>query len=96
MEEQGNSNQFRFLIAAVLSMIVLFAWSYFYAPTRPASNSNTEVAATNTNANPPQVPQQAAPAATPQAQVTCEESVAKAQPELCQGATVVPDTTPSR
>lgn len=29
------------MTAAVLSMIVLFAWSYFYAPTKPADNTNT-------------------------------------------------------
>jgi YidC/Oxa1 family membrane protein insertase len=45
MEQPDNQNQSRFLIAAVLSMVVLFAWSYFYAPTKPADNTNT---ATNT------------------------------------------------
>src|ERR1035437_5519882 len=48
MESPDNQNQSRFLIAAVLSLVVLFAWSYFYAPTRPASNANT--ANTNTAA----------------------------------------------
>ena len=66
MEEQGNSNQFRFLIAAVLSMIVLFGWSYFYAPTKPAANTN---AAANTAAAQPTpqatpTPQSAAPVPT--------------------------------
>jgi YidC/Oxa1 family membrane protein insertase len=59
--EQNNQGQARFLIAAVASMVVLFAWSYFYAPTPPATNANTVVAA---NAN----PAQPAPAATPQPQ----------------------------
>jgi YidC/Oxa1 family membrane protein insertase len=54
MEEQGSSNQFRFMIAAVLSMVVLFGWSYFFAPTRPASNTNT---AAETNTAPPAAPQ---------------------------------------
>jgi YidC/Oxa1 family membrane protein insertase len=64
MDTSNNQNQFRFLTAAVLSMIVLLAWSYFYAPTPPASNSNTAVANANTNttqpsATPTAVPQQA-------------------------------------
>lgn len=43
MENSNNpSNQSRFLIAAVLSMAILFGWSYFFAPKPPAnSNSNT-------------------------------------------------------
>jgi YidC/Oxa1 family membrane protein insertase len=63
MDNSNNSgNQSRFLIAAVLSMVVLFGWSYFFAPKpKPADNSNT---AANTNTAPvvqatatPQVPQ---------------------------------------
>src|SRR5436189_6127125 len=66
MEEQGNSTQFRCLIAAVLSMIVIFGWSYFYAPTKPAANTN---AAANTAAAQPTpqatpTPQTAAPVPT--------------------------------
>ncbi len=79
-------------------MVVLFGWSYFFAPTKPATDSNTETAASNTNTLPP-TPQPATPApAAPQqqAQVECEESVAKAQPELCRGATVVSDAAPQR
>ena len=78
-------------------MVVLFAWTYFYAPTKPANNSNTETAAANTNTV--QSTQQAVPATpapTPAAQVECEESVAKAQPELCKGATVIADAAPAR
>ncbi|MFL6468437.1 MAG: membrane protein insertase YidC [Pyrinomonadaceae bacterium] len=67
MEEKGNSNQFRFLIAAVLSMIVLFGWSYFFAPTKPVSNSNTE-ANTNTSQSAPQ------PTVAPQATVPPPET----------------------
>ncbi len=58
---ENSNNQFRFLIAAVLSMVVLFGWSYFYAPTRPTSNSNT---ATEANT---QQPAQTQPSAAPQA-----------------------------
>lgn len=59
--EQNNQGQSRFLIAAVASMVVLFAWQYFYSPTPPANNSNTEIAANNNTAQP-------APAATAQPQ----------------------------
>jgi YidC/Oxa1 family membrane protein insertase len=65
--EQNNQGQARFLMAAVASMVVLFAWSYFYAPTPPANNANTEVA---TNAN------TAVPAPTAQAPQPAQEPVA--------------------
>ena len=78
--EQNNQGQSRFLIAAVASMVVLFAWSYFYSPkTPPAYNSNTEVAA-NTNTAPP------APAQTTQPQ----------EPVPAQPAAPVADTNPAR
>ena len=70
MENQANSsNQSRFLIAAVLSMAILFGWQYFFAPKTPPANSNSNTAAntaTNTAAN------TAVPAATqaPQPQTT--------------------------
>ena len=54
-------------MAAVASMVVLFAWSYFYAPNPPANNANTEVAA---NAN------TAVPAPTAQAPQPAQEPVA--------------------
>ncbi|MCW5957068.1 MAG: membrane protein insertase YidC [Pyrinomonadaceae bacterium] len=81
MEQQNNQGQFRFLIAAVLSMVVLFGWSYFYAPTKPSNNSNTETAASNTNTA--QVA--ATPAASP-------EPTQQSQ----QSAAATPDTTPNR
>ncbi|MBL8122606.1 MAG: membrane protein insertase YidC [Blastocatellia bacterium] len=81
MEQQNNQGQFRFLIAAVLSMVVLFGWSYFYAPTKPSNNSNTETAAANTNTA--QVA--ATPAASP-------EPTQQSQ----QSAAATPDTTPNR
>src|SRR5215212_5831262 len=70
MEEQGSSNQFRFLIAAVLSMVVLFGWSYFFTPTKPAGNTNS-AAETNTASTP-------APQATaaPQPVATAPETAA--------------------
>ena len=45
-------------------MVVLFAWSYFYSPTKPpANNSNTEVAANANTAQPAPVPTAQAPQA---------------------------------
>jgi YidC/Oxa1 family membrane protein insertase len=82
VEEQGNSNQFRFLIAAVLSLAVLFGWSYFFAP-KPTNNSNT---AANANVEQPAAPQQtAAPQAPGPQAAPVQETVA-----------VTPDNTPSR
>src|SRR5687768_16624974 len=61
-------------------MAVLLGWSYFYAPTKPASNTNT---AENTTANaelpaPQATPAPLTPASTPQT------------------AAVTPDTAPAR
>ena len=58
VDQANNQNQSRFLIAAVASMVVLFAWSYFFAPTPPPENANT---ASNTNTAATQ-PTPAAPA----------------------------------
>ena len=81
MENSGNSsNQSRFLIAAVLSMAVLFGWQYFYAPKKPADNTNT-AANTNTAQPTPAQPTPAAPVPQPQQ-----------QPET---AATTPDTTPN-
>jgi YidC/Oxa1 family membrane protein insertase len=65
MESSNNQNSFRFLTAAVLSMLVLLGWSYFYAPTPPPTNSNTQTAETaqQTAATPVPPVQQAVPAA---------------------------------
>ena len=82
MENSGNQNQSRFLIAAVLSMVVLFGWSYFFAPKKPADTANANVAA-NTNT--------AASATAPQPAPTAQT----AQPQPAT-AVVTPDTTPNR
>ena len=73
MENSSNSsNQTRFIIAAVLSFIVLFGWSYFFAPKKPAtdntnSNTNTavETASQATPATPAPVQQSATTAPIP-------------------------------
>jgi YidC/Oxa1 family membrane protein insertase len=68
MENQGNpSSQSRFLIAAVLSMAVLFGWSYFFAPKAPPANTNSNVAANANTAPATPVP---APTAQPQPETT--------------------------
>ncbi|CAN5663676.1 membrane protein insertase YidC [soil metagenome] len=52
METSKQSNQLRFFLAAALSMIVLFGWSYFFSPPKPvADNANT---AQTQNVNAPQ------------------------------------------
>jgi YidC/Oxa1 family membrane protein insertase len=82
MENNSNpGNQSRFLIAAVLSMMILFGWSYFFAP-KPPENSNTNTAS-NSSAN-------ANSASSPAAQPTTAPT---AQPD---SATTTPDTTPQR
>ncbi len=76
----GSSNQSRFLIAAVLSMVVLFGWSYFFAPKKPVDDANSNIAS-NTNTAP----------STPQPTATVSP---QAKPETA--ATTTPDTTPNR
>jgi YidC/Oxa1 family membrane protein insertase len=79
-ENNKAGSQSRFLIAAVLSIVVLFGWSYFFAPKPPAvDNTNANTAA---NANTAQTP---APQSTPTTQ--------QSQPEA---AAVTPDSTPNR
>src|SRR5687768_2523082 len=57
MDNSNNQNQSRFLIAAILSMVVLFGWSYFFSPTPPpTSNTNTS---TSSNSAPSPAPTQA-------------------------------------
>ncbi len=81
VDNSNKQNQFRFLTAALLSMIVLFGWSYFFAPTKPSSdNSNTTA---NTNTAP--VVAQETPAPVVAALQTAPET-----------AIVTPDTTPNR
>src|SRR5438034_1715195 len=81
----ANSNnkgsQSRFLLAAVLSMVVLLGWSYFYTPRKPPADE-TNIAS---NAN-------SAPAPTVQA--TPSAQLAQALPVVPVAST--PDTTPSR
>ena len=66
-------------LVPVLIMVVLFAWSYFYSPTKPPENTNTtEIANANTTqptpvapAEPqPQQPVQTTPDATPNRTIT--------------------------
>ena len=71
MENSNNpGNTSRFLVAAVLSLLVLFGWSYFFAPPRPTPDANANVA-TNANASQPATPQPA-----PSAQQTQPDAAA--------------------
>ena len=81
MDNSNNQSQFRFITAAVLSMLVLLGWSYFFAPTPPATNTNTEVA--NSNTQPAAIQTTPAPA-TPQTPAATDAAVSE------------PDTTPGR
>src|SRR5688572_26204683 len=53
MDNSKQQNQLRFFLAAALSMMVLFGWSYFFAPPKPPTdNTNTaQVADTANTAN---------------------------------------------
>lgn len=70
MSDNKQSSQLRFLIAAVLSLLVLFGWSYFFAPKKTV-NDNSNTAQTTATATPvpitqtPQPAQNQAVAATP-------------------------------
>ncbi|MEP6704989.1 MAG: membrane protein insertase YidC, partial [Acidobacteriota bacterium] len=84
MDNSNNQSQYRFMIAAVLSLIVLFGWGYFFNPSKPAGNSNTaQVANSNSAATP-------SPAATvqPQAPVTASTS-----PDLTPNRTITIKTS---
>lgn len=55
MDNSNQQNQLRFFLAAALSMMVLFGWSYFFSPPPPTNNANTaQVANTETAAPAPQ------------------------------------------
>ena len=84
MENQGNnsSNQSRFLIAAVLSMAILFGWQYFFAPKPPVDNANS-----NTTANTASNTNTASASPTP---------AVAAAPTPETAAATTPDTTPNR
>ena len=74
------------MIAAVLSIVVLFGWSYFFAPKQQPAGDNTNTAANaNTTAN----ANTAAQTPTPQPATT----VPQPKPEA---AAITPDSTPGR
>jgi len=70
MENSGNQNQSRFLIAAVLSLLVLFGWSYLFPPKKPPVTDDANVAA-NSNTSQATTPQ-TAPTAQPLAPAPVE------------------------
>ncbi|MGI8468755.1 MAG: hypothetical protein ACR2N3_09900, partial [Pyrinomonadaceae bacterium] len=59
MSDNKQSTQLRFMLAAVLSLLVLFGWGYLFPPKKPANdNTNTaQLAATPTPAPVSQTPQ---------------------------------------
>ncbi len=58
MDNPKQQNQTRFFIAAILSMAILFGWSYFFAPTPPPTdNANTAQVAGNTTPTAPAAPE---------------------------------------
>lgn len=80
MNDNKQQNQSRLLLVFALSAIVLFAWSYFFAP-KPKNNANANVDANVTaNANATQTQ------ATPQAQ----------QIPTTQPIATTPDNTPNK
>ena len=81
MESSDNNNQSRFLIAAILSMAILFGWSYFFTPPpKQVDNANANVA---TNANTTQ-----APAATPATVLAPEPEAVVSTPDTTPNRTI--------
>ncbi|MEO6588029.1 MAG: membrane protein insertase YidC [Pyrinomonadaceae bacterium] len=69
MDNSKQQNQTRFFIAAALSMMVLYGWSYFFAPPKPETDSANTAVAENVNASQTaqnQPPQTATPTAANQ------------------------------
>ncbi|HEY2847183.1 MAG TPA: membrane protein insertase YidC [Pyrinomonadaceae bacterium] len=83
MENNSNnpSSQSRFLIAAVLCLIVLFGWQYLFAPKKPAADTNT-----NANVAANAAPATPAPTQTPQA--TPQPQTAAVTPDSTPNRTI--------
>lgn len=82
MENSGNQPQSRFIVAIALSALVLFGWSYFFNPPKPATDANTNTA-TASNESQAGSPQPTAgtvqePAAQPDTPLTADASEATA------------------
>ncbi|MBX7173660.1 MAG: hypothetical protein K1X72_22010, partial [Pyrinomonadaceae bacterium] len=71
MNQNKQQNQSRFLIAAVLSMIVLLVWSYYFAP-KKTPNANVDA---NSNANAVAANNQATPTPQPESQPAQQTAV---------------------
>ena len=48
MDNSKQQNQLRFFLAAALSMMVLFGWSYFFAPPKPPTDNTNTAQVTDT------------------------------------------------
>lgn len=84
MNDNKQSNQTRFLIAAALSMVILLGWSYFFAP-KPTNNANANVNV-NVNSNVSANTNTASTESTPQA----------TQNQPAQQTASTPDNTPNK
>ena len=62
MPDNKQSTQLRFMLAAVLSLLVLFGWSYFFAPKKPSTDANANIAQATVTPTPAPVNQAAQPA----------------------------------
>lgn len=71
MENSGNQNQSRFLVAAVLSLLVLFGWGYLFPPKKPVTD-DANIAANSNTAQTAATVQQTAPNAQPPAPAPVE------------------------
>ncbi|REJ76397.1 MAG: membrane protein insertase YidC [Acidobacteria bacterium] len=78
----SGQNQQRFLIAAVLSLVVLTAWTYFFAPERPEEQANTNANVENVGQGQTAAPD---PTRSPETEQTPEQAAAE-----------TPDETPNK
>lgn len=80
--ESNNKQDFqrRFLVAIILSALILAGWTYFFPPPKPTPNANTDQAA-NTAPVTPAATQEAAPAQQTQ---TAQQTAAPATPAAPQ------------
>jgi len=77
MQDNKQSSQTRFMLAAVLSLLVLTGYSYFYAPPPPAvdenANTNANIAQTNTEVK-KEEDKKPAPEETPKEEAEVDEA----------------------
>ena len=77
--DNSKQPQFRFMIAAMLSLAVLFGWTYFFAPEKPVDEANTNANVEQTAAN---------TATTPEVQATTQQTEIATTPDETPSKTV--------